>query len=414
MYNVRGVLRTGGYHMEFNDMHEMFRDSLRDYLEDEIAPDVDELDQQEMTKDEALGYLRDLRELGIGFDPETAQDYFGDLRFYAIGSEEISRVWPSLNVMLNMSFPAMFANWASDATQDALGDRLDKGEAIGALGVTEPGSGSHSSKPNTVAKKDGDEYVINGEKTWVSNAQICDLAMVVAWDEENEMSDMFIIDQENSPFDTRKLDKLGWKGSPTGQMFFDDVRVPEDNKLSNAIRNLILEHGDIGEALPFPNEMVDLFLEHKPLNAIFSFMRTGMAAMAVGIQQAAYEDALEYTTDRETFGQPIGQHQMIQDRLYQMKANVETSRLLTHHAVDKLAEASDESRMYSSLAKGYACDKSVEVARDALEIYGGNGLSTDYPLERYYRDAQTMTIPDGTEEIQKLIVGYELTDLPAY
>ncbi|SEN23088.1 hypothetical protein SAMN05216388_1002111 [Halorientalis persicus] len=400
--------------MQFDKTHEMFRDSLRDYLESEIEPDVQELDKQEMTKEEAVGYLRDLRKLGIGFDQETAQDYFGDLKYYVIGSEEISRVWPSLNVMLNMSFPAMFANWASEETQDALGDKLEKGEAIGALGVTEPGSGSHSSKPNTVARKDGDEYVINGEKTWVSNAQICDLTMIVAWDEENDAQDMFIVDQENSPFDTRKLDKLGWKGSPTGQMFFDDVRVPEDNKLSNAIRNLILEHGDLGEALPFPNEMVDLFLSHKPLNAIFSFMRTGMAAMAVGIQQAAYEDALEYATDRETFGKPIAQHQLVQNRLYKMKANVETSRLLTHEAVEKLSNADEESRMYSSLAKGYACDKSVETARHGVELYGGNGLSTDYPLERYYRDAQTMTIPDGTEEIMKLIVGYEMTEMSAY
>ncbi|SDF15181.1 acyl-CoA dehydrogenase family protein [Halorientalis regularis] len=400
--------------MQFDKTHEMFRDSLRDYLESEIEPDVQELDKQEMTKEEAVGYLRDLRKLGIGFDQETAQDYFGDLKYYVIGSEEISRVWPSLNVMLNMSFPAMFANWASEETQDALDDKLENGEAIGALGVTEPGSGSHSSKPNTVARKDGDEYVINGEKTWVSNAQICDLTMIVAWDEANDAQDMFIVDQENSPFDTRKLDKLGWKGSPTGQMFFDDVRVPEGNKLSNAIRNLILEHGDLAEALPFPNEMVDLFLSHKPLNAIFSFMRTGMAAMAVGIQQAAYEDALEYATDRETFGKPIAQHQLVQNRLYKMKANVETSRLLTHEAVEKLSNADDESRMYSSLAKGYACDKSVETARHGVELYGGNGLSTDYPLERYYRDAQTMTIPDGTEEIMKLIVGYEMTDMSAY
>ncbi|MFB6164207.1 MAG: acyl-CoA dehydrogenase family protein, partial [Haloarculaceae archaeon] len=218
----------------------------------------------------------------------------------------------------------------------------------------------------------------------------------------------------NSPFDTRKLDKLGWKGSPTGQMFFDDVRVPADNKLSNAIRNLILEHGDLAQALPFPDEMVDLFLQQKPLNTIFSFMRTGMASMAVGIQQAAYEDSLEYAKDRETFGQPIAQHQLIQEKLYDMKANVETSRLLTHRAVDLLSDANTESRMMSSLAKGYACDASVKVARDAVELHGANGLSTDYPLERYYRDAQTMTIPDGTEEIQKLIVGYELTDMPAY
>jgi len=400
--------------MQFNQEHELFRDSLRDYLETEIEPNVGELDQSAMTKAEAVEHVRELRRLGIGFDPETSQDYFGDLRFYVIGSEEISRVWPSLNVTLNMSFPALFANWASERTRDALGDRLEKGEAIGALGVTEPGSGSHSSQPNTVARRDGDEYVIEGEKTWVSNAQVCDLAMIVAWDEENGMPDMFIVDQETAPFETRKLEKLGWQGSPTGQMFFDGVRVHKDNKLSNIIRNMILEHGDLAEVLPFPNDMMELFVEQKPLNTIFSFMRIGMAAMAVGIQQAAYEDSLEYATDRETFGKPIAQHQLIQDRLYRMKANVETSRLLTHRAVDLLADANTDARMMSSLAKGYACDKSVEVARDAVELHGANGLSTDYPLERYYRDAQTMTIPDGTEEIQKLIVGYELTDMAAY
>ena len=123
---------------------------------------------------------------------------------------------------------------------------------------------------------------------------------------------------------------------------------------------------------------------------------------------------MEYAPAREPFGKPTPQPQMVRDRISKMRANVGTPRLLLGAATENLANASEESRMYSSLAKGYACDKSVETARHAVELYGGNGLSTDYPLERYYRDAPTLTVPHGAEEIQKLLVGYELTDMAAY
>jgi alkylation response protein AidB-like acyl-CoA dehydrogenase len=400
--------------MQLEDHHRLFRDQLRDYLESNVEPVVDDLDEEPLSKDDALSFIRDLRELGIGYGEDTAEDYFGDLRYYAIGSEEISRVWPSLNVTLNMSFPALFAAWASEETRDALGDKLETGEVIGGLAVTEPGSGSHSMEPDTRARKDGDEYVIDGEKTWVSNATIADMVLVVAWDEEHDVQDMFVVDQAVSPFETRELDKLGWKGSPTGQLFFDDVRVPAENKLSNIISRQIREHGDITEALPFADPMMQLFMEQKPLNTMFSFMRTGMAFMAVGIMQAAYEDSLAYAKERETFGKPIAEHQLIQEHLYEMKAATESCRQLGHHTVDLLEDADPDSRMLSSLAKGKACEKSVEVTRRAVELHGANGLSADYPLERYYRDAQTMTIPDGTSEIMKLIVGKELTGHSAY
>lgn len=147
---------------------------------------------------------------------------------------------------------------------------------------------------------------------------------------------------------------------------------------------------------------------------MFAYMRTGMAAMAVGIMQAAVEDTLAYATDREVAGEPIAGTQLVQEHLYEMKANLETARLLTRHATAHVRTGDDDARLLASLAKGYATERAVDVTSDAIQVHGANGLSTDYPLERYIRDARTTTIPDGTTEIQKLVVGSELTGHSAY
>jgi alkylation response protein AidB-like acyl-CoA dehydrogenase len=175
--------------------------------------------------------------------------------------------------------------------------------------------------------------------------------------------------------------------------------------------NAVMKMLASGESDLADNEM---FQTGDPLNAMFAYMRTGMAAMSVGIMQAAYEAALDYSKEREVFGGPIGGHQLVQEHLYNIRAGLETGRLLTYEAAQKVAEGDPEARMYSSLAKGWVCEKSVDVADEALQVHGGNGLSKDYPLERYYRDARTMTIPDGTTDIQQLVVGKELTGIRAY
>ncbi len=401
--------------MRLTDDQRAFRADLREYLDENIDPIVDEKDRNgPISRDDLLGYLGDLRELGIGFDPETAENYFGDLMRYVITSEEMSRVWPSLNVALNMSFPALFVRWAGGETRDAMLPKLEAGECIGCLGVTEPEGGSDTARPRTTARKEGDEFVINGQKTWVGNAQIADVALVVAHDEHNDSQDMFMVDQETSPFETEELQKLGWKGVPNGRIYLDDVRVPEENALSNMFSNAIMAGNDMSDIVPFPESVTQLFFEQKPLNATFSFMRTGMAFMAVGIMQAAFDEALAYAQERETFGEPIGQHQLIQEKLYDMKCNLESSRWLSHRVVELLQEGDPDARMMSSLAKGYTSERSVEVTSDAIQVFGAEGLKTDNRLERYYRDARTMPIPDGTTEIQKLIVGKELTGLSAY
>jgi alkylation response protein AidB-like acyl-CoA dehydrogenase len=400
--------------MYYDDDGGEFRETLRAHLEEHIEPIVDEADREPLTREEFLEYTGVLRELDIGFEPGVAEEYFGNLERFTIVSEEVSRVWPSLNVALQMSFPSVFVQHAADATQDAMLEKLHDGECIGCLAVTEPEGGSDTARPNTVAYKDGDEYVLEGKKQWVGNAPIADVALVVAHDDDADTQDMFLVDQANSPFETETMDKLGWKGVNNGKMYFDGVRIPEDNRLSNIVGNALMDGADMQEIVPFPESVSQLFFEQKALNATFSFMRTGMSFMAVGIMQAAFEEALEYAEERETFGNPIGSTQLVQEKLYEILRDLETSRHLSRHALELLERGDDRARLISSLAKGYTAERSVDATYNALQIHGGEGLKTENRLERYYRDASVMTIPDGTTEIQKLIVGKELTGMSAY
>ncbi len=391
-----------------------FREELRELLESEIEPVVDEADRTPLTREEFLEYTGVLQDVDVGFSPELAEAYFGNLERFAIVSEEVSRIWPSLNVALQMSFPAVFVRHAAEPTREALGEKLAAGECIGCLAVTEPEGGSDTARPNTVARKDGDEYVIEGAKEWVGNAPIADVALVVAHDEAADTQDMFLVDQPTSSFETETMDKMGWTGVNNGTMRFDGVRVPEANRLSNIVGNALMEGADLQDIVPFPDSVAQLFFEQKALNATFSFMRTGMSFMAVGIMQAAFDEALEYVHERETFGKPIGENQLVQEKLYEILRDLETSRHLSRHALELLKRGDDQARLYSSLAKGYTSERSVDATYNALQVHGGEGLKTENRLERYYRDASVMTIPDGTTEIQKLVVGKELTGMSAY
>jgi alkylation response protein AidB-like acyl-CoA dehydrogenase len=394
--------------MILSEQDRMFRESLREFLQKEVEPDLPEADREPMDKEEAVEYQLALGELGVG--PGAGEEAeFEDPVTYAVVVEEIARVWPSLVMTITMGFPfpAMLVPYAGERTRDALADEARAGEVIGCLAVTEPEGGSDNTRPSTTARREGDEYVIDGSKTWVSNATIADVALVLAWDEEAETRDFFVVDAETAPFETRELEKLGWKASPTGEMFFDGCRVPVENKLTNVVTEMMAEGAT--DVLENP-----IFRTHDPLNAMFSYMRVGMSSIAVGTAQAAFEAALDYASEREVGGDAIASKQMIQETLYEMKAGLTSSRLLTHHAAQHLAEGHEDARMLSSLAKGYSCERAVEVTSSAVQIHGANGLSPDYPVERYFRDARTTTIPDGTTEIQKLVVGSELTGHNAY
>ncbi len=394
--------------MRFSQEHEMFRKTLREYLEDNVEPDLPEADKKPLSKEDLIDYQQAfVKELGIGHAAETEGTLVEDPIMRGIVSEEMSRVWPSLHASINMSFPNTFVPYAAEPTRQALEPKYEDASLISCLGVTEPQAGSDSRKLETTAEPDGDEWILNGQKTWVTNAPVADLAIVSAINQETDERELFLVDNENSPFETSLLDKIGWKGSPTGEIFLDDCRIPRENRFLNVVTRQLEdaeeEDNDGGE---------DLGLD--PLNRMFASMRTGMALMSVGIMQAAFEDAVDYCQERETFGKQLGEHQLIQEKIYDIKAALESSRQMAYHTLQLIQDGDPEARMMSSLVKGYATEKSVEATYDASQIYGAMGLSKEYPLERYYRDARVMTIPDGTTEIQKLIVGKEILGMSAY
>lgn len=400
---------------EFDESQKMFRKNLREFLDKEIAPLVDEQEKKgPMNKEEALEIMRKFKKIGVGFDVESMSDMASDPLAVGIMAEENFRVWPAAAGLVGLSFPAALVNIASDDMRDRLHDKLMKNELIGCYAITEPEAGSDNRGMRTTAVLDGDFYRVNGTKTWITSAPVADLCMLVANDEKGERI-FLLVEKEQSPYEVGDLHKLGWRAAPTGEIYFEDCMVPRENNVMNMVTSAM--SGDrlkelMGDRYD-PSKMADskfakMIGTMAPENMIFAFLRSGMALAAAGISQAALDASIQFARERTQFGKPIGRMQLIQEKLYNMKALTVTSRLLAYWAYKLSMDADPEARMASSLAKGYSCEVAVQVASDAIQIHGGLGLSDEYPLERYFRDARMLTIPDGTTEIQKLVVGREL------
>jgi alkylation response protein AidB-like acyl-CoA dehydrogenase len=400
----------------FNESQRMFRDSLREFLEKEIEPLVEPQEKKgPMNREEALDLMRRFRKVGIGFDLESLKDLGSDPITIGIMVEEMFRVWPSAAALVALSFPAGLVILGPEDMRKRWLERVEKNEVIGCYAITEPEAGSDNRAMRTTAVLDGDSYVVNGTKTWISNAPVADLCLLVANDQNGERV-FLLVEKEVSPFECGDLHKLGWRAAPTGEIYFDNCRVPRENNLMTMIASTMGDAERVRELGGDPAKVSDMqssrfisnALSMGMENVIFAFLRSGMALSAAGISQAALDASLKYAKERVQFGRPIGKFQLIQEMLYNMTALTETSRLLGYKALWAAITGDPQARMYSSLAKGYACDAAVKVAYDAIQIHGGVGLSDEYPLERYFRDARMLTIPDGTSEIQKLIVGREL------
>lgn len=388
----------------------MFRDSLREFLQKEFAPIVDERDKKgPFTKEEAVDILKKFKKVGIGLDPESLRIVFAeDPMLFGIFAEEVGRVWVSLLPLFGMSsIPAMFVPLASDETQDRLMPKLERSEFIGCFAETEPEAGCDTSNIKTTARFEGDYYIINGTKTWISNGSIADVAFVGAKDSVTNMETFFLVEREVSPFETNELHKIGWRAAPTAEMFFVDCRVSKENEL-NAMMAKAMSDPELMKKLPISKGMMRLFSQMAPFTALMTLPRAAMGLAAIGIAEAAFEASVKYAKERVQFGKPIGKFQLIQEMLYNMNVLIETGRLLGYKAIYAISKGSPEARRLSSMAKVYCGEAAVKVTYDAIQIHGGLGLSDEMPLERYYRDARMMTIPDGTSEIMKLITGYTI------
>ena len=381
---------------DLTEEQKMLQRNVRDFLRKEIAPIVDERDRKgPLTREEAVGYIKKLMPFGyyIGHLPEEYGGMGLNFTTSAILNEELSYVWASLDATIFIaSLVPDILLIASEELKEKFLPRIVAGELIGCVAITEPDAGSDAASIETTAVLDGDEYVINGTKTWISNGTIADVCNIVAVTDKSKGTlgiSQILVEKEVSPFQARELHKIGWRAFPTAELSFVDCRVPKENLLGDPAAG------------------------YRRTMQLFEIARAWMAIMAAGISQAAIDASIKYAQERKQFGRPIGSFQMIQEMIADMIAETEASRLLGYralHLIDKGVRA----RMESSLAKAYACEAAVRVTSKAIQIHGAMGLSDEYPVERYFRDARMLTIPDGTTQIQKLVVGREAIGIRAF
>jgi len=390
---------------DLTEEQRMFRDALRDFMQREYGPIVDKRDREgPFTREEEIEINKNFQTIGIGLDPENMQAFL-DPMLFGIMSEEVSKVWASLLPLPGMgAIPATFVPIASDDLKSRVLPRLEKGEFVGAFAETEPEAGCDTRDIQTTAKLDGDYYIVNGTKTWTSNAVTCDTAFVGVKDPETGAQTFLLIEKEVSPWETSPLHKIGWNASDTGEMFFDNCKVPRENEMGAILQNAASK----GQMPTMSPGYAKLFTTMTPTTALLTLPRAGMGLMSVGIAQAAFEASVSYAKERVTFGKPIGRHQLIQNMLYEMNLLIETARLLGYKAIDTINKGDPDARRLSSMAKVYGGESAVKVTYHAIQIHGANGLSQELPLERYFRDARMQVIPDGTSEMMKLISGYTI------
>ena len=370
--------------------HRMIRDQVREFCEEEIAPIAQEIEDEHRFPEAIFDQLGQLDMMGVPVSEEYG-GLGGDQLMYAIVTEELGRVSGGigLSYAAHVSLGSKPIELFGTDEQKAEWLRpLAEGEGMGAWALTEPGSGSDASDMDTVAEKDGDEWVLNGTKQFITNANVANSVLVKAVTDPEAGYDgisTFIVDPESDDgFEvTTVWDKMGLNCSPTCEIQLNDVRLPEDRLL-----------GETGEGWTQTMKTLE-------------GGRISIAALSTGLAQGAYEAAKEYAGEREQFGEPISTFDAVRDMVVDMHRKTERARLLTHKAATMYDAGEDVTRA-SALAKLDASEAAREVAEDAVQVHGGYGYTTDFPPQRFYRDAKLMEIGEGTSEIQHLIIGRQL------
>jgi alkylation response protein AidB-like acyl-CoA dehydrogenase len=378
--------------MEFSlpSEHRMIRDTIREFCDEEIAPIAQEIEDERRYPGAVFEQLADLDMMGI----PVAEEYGGlggDQLMYALVAEELGRVSGSvgLSFVAHTSLASKpIEMFGTDVQRERWLEPLARGEYVGAWALTEPGSGSDASDMETTAERDGEGYVLNGTKQFITNANVAGSILVKAVTDPGEGYDgisTFIVDpREDDGFEVvTEWEKMGLNASPTCEIKFSDCRLPADRLL-----------GEEGEGWTQTKKTLD-------------GGRISIAALSTGLAQGAFEAARDYATEREQFGQPVSTFDAVRDMIVEMDRKIERSRLLTHKAATTY-DAGEEATRLSALAKLDASETSREVAEDAVQVLGGYGYTTDFAPQRFYRDAKLMEIGEGTSEIQRLVLGREL------
>ncbi|HET9720059.1 MAG TPA: acyl-CoA dehydrogenase family protein [Solirubrobacteraceae bacterium] len=377
---------------ELSDDHRLLRDTVRDFAQSEIAPAAEELDRNHAFPYAIVRRLAELDLMGIPF-PEEYGGGGGDSLAYALAVEELTRVDSSVAITLcahtSLGTQPLYLFGSEEQKQRYL-PRLCRGEILGAFGLTEPEAGSDAGNTQTRAALSDGEWVINGAKQFITNAgtEISGVVVITAVtgageDGHKEISNILIENGTPGYEPGQPYRKMGWNASDTRPLSFTDCRVPEENLV-----------GQRGAGL-------------RQFFHVLDIGRIGVAAMGVGLAQGALDQALAYARERRAFGQPISKFQTIQAKLANLSMEIEATRLLVH----KAAWLKDQDRNFSltaAQAKLKSGRLAVRAADEAVQIHGGYGYIEEYPVARFYRDAKILTIGEGTDEVQELVIARAL------
>jgi acyl-CoA dehydrogenase len=369
----------------FTEEQKMMQKMVRDFAQKEIAPAIEHMEETEEFPRHLIKKMAELGLMGIPI-PEEYGGAGMDFTSYIIAINELSKVSATIGVILSVhtsvgTNPILY--FGNVEQKKKYIPKLASGEYLGAFGLTEPSSGSDAASLKTRAVKQGDHYVLNGSKIFITNAGEADVYIVFASTEPDKGSygiSAFIVDKDTPGFSVGKKEKkMGLNGSNTCEIVFEDARVPAENLLGNE-----------GEGFKIAMSNLDVG-------------RIGIAAQSLGIAEAALEYATNYAKERKQFGKPIGANQGLGFKLADMATEVEAAKLLTYRAAD-LKTNNMPCGKEASMAKLFASETAMKSAIEAVQVYGGYGYTKEYPVERLFRDAKVCQIYEGTSEIQRMVL----------
>lgn len=379
------------------EIREELLEVVRRFRDNEIIPTAGHYDAEDEYPEPIVEKMKELGLFGITVPPE----YGGlglDILTYAMVVEELAYGWMSVSGFLNTHFMGCFLikTFGTEEQKQKFLPKMATGEIRAAYSLSEPDAGSDVAAIRTRATRDGEEYVVNGTKMWLTNGREARLVVTLVRTDPNADSkhrglSVLLVEKEPGPryggiTVGPNIHKLGYRGVETVELVFDNHRVPATNLLG----------GEEGQG----------FFQ---MMAAVELGRINIAARAVGVARRAFEESIRYAQQRETFGRPIAQHQAIQFKLAEMGTKLHAARLLCHDAA-KRKNRGDRCDLEAGMAKYFASEACWEICQEALRIHGGNGYANEYPIERLYRDAPLMIVGEGTNEIQKMVIGRRLLE----
>jgi alkylation response protein AidB-like acyl-CoA dehydrogenase len=372
---------------ELSDEHRLIQRTVRDFAQQQVAPVAEELDRTKSFPYDIVRQLGELGLMGIPF-PEEYGGAGGDTLAYALAVEELTRVDSSVAITLcahtSLGTQPIYLFGTEEQKREWL-PRLCSGQALGAFGLTEPEAGSDAGNTRTRARLDGGDWVVDGAKQFITNAgtDISGVVSITARTGDDEISNLIVANGTPGYEQGEPYRKMGWNASDTRPLTFTDCRVPEANLL-----------GPRGAGF-------------KQFLHILDIGRIGVAAMGVGLAQGALDQALAYAKERRAFGRPISKFQAIQGKLADMATEIEAARLLTYKAA-LLKDRGESFTLTAAQAKLKTGRLAVRATEEAVQIHGGYGYIEEYPVCRYYRDAKILTIGEGTDEVQQMVIARAL------